>query len=47
LAIAAEFTDKISCAKAKRPGLDAMMSDARRGKLDVALVWASDRIARS
>ncbi len=24
-----------------------MMSDARRGKFDVVLVWASDRIARS
>jgi DNA invertase Pin-like site-specific DNA recombinase len=45
--IVAEFTDKISGAKAKRPGLDAMMSEARRGKLDVVLVWASDRIARS
>jgi DNA invertase Pin-like site-specific DNA recombinase len=42
-----EYTDRISGAKAKRPGLDAMMSDARRGKLDVVLVWASDRIARS
>jgi len=33
-------------AKAKRTGLDAMMRDARRGRFDVVLVWASDRIAR-
>ena len=42
-----EYTDMISGAKARRPGLDAMMRDARRGQFDVALVWASDRIARS
>ena len=42
-----EYTDKISGAKAKRPGLDQMMSDGRRGRFDVVLVWASDRIARS
>ncbi len=45
--IVREYTDKISGTKAKRPGLDAMMSDARHGKFDVVLVWASDRIARS
>ncbi len=45
--IVAEFTDKISGAKARRPGLDQMMTDARRGRFDVVLVWASDRIARS
>ena len=42
-----EYTDRISGTKAKRPGLDSMMSDARRGRFDVVLVWASDRIARS
>ena len=42
-----EYTDKISGTKATRPGLDAMMADARRGRFDVVLVWASDRIARS
>ena len=42
-----EYTDRISGAKAKRPGLDAMMADGRHGKFDVVLVWASDRIARS
>lgn len=42
-----EYTDRISGTKAKRPGLDQMMTDARRGRFDVVLVWASDRIARS
>ena len=45
--IVEEYTDRISGTKAKRPGLDAMMTDARRGRFDVVLVWASDRIARS
>jgi DNA invertase Pin-like site-specific DNA recombinase len=42
-----EYTDRISGVKAKRPGLDTMMADARRGRFDIVLVWASDRIARS
>jgi hypothetical protein len=46
-AIVQEYTDRISGAKAKRPGLDQMMADARRCRFDVVLVWASDRIARS
>ena len=45
--IAEEYTDTISGTKARRPGLDAMMRDGRRGQFDVVLVWASDRIARS
>ena len=47
LEIVHEYTDRISGAKARRPGLDQMMADARRGRFDVVLVWASDRIARS
>jgi DNA invertase Pin-like site-specific DNA recombinase len=47
LQIVQEYTDTISGAKAKRPGLDTMMRDARRGRFDVVLVWASDQIARS
>jgi DNA invertase Pin-like site-specific DNA recombinase len=47
LDIVHEYTDRISGAKAKRPGLDQMMADARHGRFDVVLVWASDRIARS
>jgi len=45
--IVREYTDKISGAKAKRPGLDELMHDARRGKFDVVVVWAFDRMARS
>ena len=45
--VAGEYTDRISGTKARRPGLDDLMRDARRGRFDVVLVWASDRIARS
>jgi len=45
--IVEEYTDTISGAKARRPGLDQMMRDGRRGRFEVVLVWASDRIARS
>ena len=47
LEIVQEYTDRISGVKAKRPGLDQLMADARRGKFDVLLVWAFDRLARS
>lgn len=43
-----EYTDKgISGLKARRPGLDALMADARQRKFSVVLVAAFDRIARS
>ncbi len=45
--IVAEYTDRISGVKARRPGLDQMLKEARQGRFDVVLVWASDRIARS
>jgi DNA invertase Pin-like site-specific DNA recombinase len=46
--VAREYCDKgISGSKAKRPALDAMMADARRGEFSVLLVSAFDRIARS
>jgi DNA invertase Pin-like site-specific DNA recombinase len=45
--IQAEYTDRISGTRAKRPGLDDMMAAARRGQIDVVLVWACDRLARS
>ena len=45
--IVEEYTDRISGAKARRPGLDKMMLDGRRNRFEVVLVWASDRIARS
>jgi DNA invertase Pin-like site-specific DNA recombinase len=47
LEIVREYTDVISGAKAKRPGLDSLMSDARRHRFDVVLVAAFDRIARN
>ncbi len=31
----------------KRPGLDAMLKDATRGKFDVVMAWAVDRMGRS
>ena len=45
--IVREYTDKISGTRAKRPGLDQLLHDARRGQFDVLVVWAFDRLARS
>jgi DNA invertase Pin-like site-specific DNA recombinase len=45
--VVAEYADRISGAKAKRPGLDEMLRDARRRKFDVVMVVAFDRLARS
>src|SRR5580700_6093476 len=45
--IVGQYSDTISGSKAKRPGLDQLMSDARRGRFDVMLVWSFDRVARS
>ena len=43
-----EYCDRgISGSKARRPGLDALMADARRGEFSIVLVAAFDRIARS
>jgi DNA invertase Pin-like site-specific DNA recombinase len=43
-----EYADRGICGKkARRPGLDALMADARRKKFSVVLVAAFDRIARS
>ena len=41
------YSDKMSGAKDKRPALDGLMADARRGKFDVVAVWRFDRFARS
>jgi DNA invertase Pin-like site-specific DNA recombinase len=42
------YTDKgVSGAAEKRPGLDAMISDCRRRKVDVVVVWKFDRFCRS
>ncbi len=45
--IVREYTDIISGSKAKRPGLDLLMADARRHRFDIVLVAAFDRVARS
>ena len=47
LEVVREYSDVISGAKSKRPGLDSLMSDARRHRFDVLLVAAFDRIARN
>jgi len=41
-----EYTD-IAYGKARRPGLDAMLRDARKGKFDVVIILGLDRVARS
>src|SRR6266702_2128386 len=41
------YEDRSSGARASRPGLDRLLADARRGKFEVLVVWASDRLARS
>jgi DNA invertase Pin-like site-specific DNA recombinase len=46
--VSREYCDRgISGSKARRPALDAMMADGRRGQFSVVLVAAFDRIARS
>ena len=43
--VACEFTDVgISGSKARRPGLDAMLRDARKRKFSVLIVAAFDRL---
>ncbi len=39
------FTDKVSGAKAERPGLDACLNELKKG--DILLVWRLDRLGRS
>jgi DNA invertase Pin-like site-specific DNA recombinase len=41
------YSDTMSGAKDRRPALDRLMADARRGKFDVVAVWRFDRFARS
>lgn len=46
--VVGEFTDEgISGASKERPGLDAMMNEARLGKVDLVAVWKLDRLGRS
>ena len=39
------YADRASGAKERRPGLDTLLADARRGLLDVVVVWRFDRFA--
>jgi DNA invertase Pin-like site-specific DNA recombinase len=43
------YEDKVSGGKGrdKRPGLDAMLKDAARGRFGVLMAWSVDRIGRS
>ena len=41
------YPDRANGSKERRPGLDALMGDARRGLFDVVVVWRFDRFARS
>jgi DNA invertase Pin-like site-specific DNA recombinase len=46
--VSREYCDRgVSGSKARRPGLDSMLADARRGEFSVLMVAAFDRIARS
>jgi len=46
--VSREYCDRgVSGSKARRPGLDALMADARRGEFSILLVAAFDRVARS
>jgi DNA invertase Pin-like site-specific DNA recombinase len=48
LEVVQEYQDwGVSGRRARRPGLDALMADARRKKFSVVLVAAFDRVARS
>ena len=41
------YSDRASGARESRPGLNQLLADARRGQLDVVVVWRFDRFARS
>jgi DNA invertase Pin-like site-specific DNA recombinase len=45
--IVKEYSDVISGAKSKRPGLDQLLADARRHRFDIVIVAVFHRIARS
>ena len=42
-----EYLDKASGAKFSREGLDALMADVRKGRIDVLAVYKLDRLGRS
>jgi DNA invertase Pin-like site-specific DNA recombinase len=46
--LAGEYRDEgVSGSKDRRPALDKLMAEARRGKVDVICVWSLDRFGRS
>ncbi len=46
--IVAEYVDEaVSCARARRPGLDQLLADAHQRRFDVVLTWKLDRLGRS
>ena len=46
--LAGEFRDEgVSGSKDRRPALDRLMAEARRGRVDVICVWSLDRFGRS
>jgi DNA invertase Pin-like site-specific DNA recombinase len=46
--LAGEYRDEgVSGSKDRRPALDRLMTEARRGKVDVIAVWSLDRFGRS
>src|SRR5262249_8052167 len=46
--LSGEFRDEgVSGSKDRRPALDRLMAEARRGRLDVICVWSLDRFGRS
>jgi DNA invertase Pin-like site-specific DNA recombinase len=45
-AVYAEYTDEMSGAKDRRPGLDRLLLEARRARFQVVVCWALDRIGR-
>ena len=42
-----EYLDKVSGAKFKREGLDAMLAEVRRDRIDIIAVYKLDRLGRS
>jgi DNA invertase Pin-like site-specific DNA recombinase len=41
------YSYRMSGTRERRPGLDRLMADAKRGRFDVVVVWRFDRLARS
>jgi DNA invertase Pin-like site-specific DNA recombinase len=45
--LASAYTDIMSGASTRRPGLDRLLADAHAGRFDVVAVWKLDRLGRS